>query len=222
MIARRNISLVAVIWLIWIVSDTSTAKAQDAAASPHGQPILKNENTRARSNDRVTPRFRIKDTAFVSAYRDVSRILQHQSTCSEFFGGLAAVEVLDQLAEQVTMSYTDEDIGIRMFGVSTVFHKNGSSLSYRLFQKVEINGRGSFFHQNIVNGPRTPPIGRFAANTREARALMLLHELGHLIQFSPGHWLLPNDGGNGWQSNENTATVEKYCDPAIRALAVKQ
>ena len=36
-----------------------------------------------------------------------------------------------------------------------------------------------------------PGVGAFQPNTREARTLILLHELAHLIRGKDGRWLIP-------------------------------
>jgi len=162
--------------------------------------------------------FAIHDSAFVSAYGDIVKILQDKNKCSDFFGGPMALEAFGHLGAVMRKTYIDQNVGIRMSGDYTIFINAASSFRYRVFQKAEINGRGPFFRQNrFHNELRISDIGSFSANTREARALMLLHELGHMIQTSPGHWLLPDDGNDEWQSKENTRTVEKYCKEFIKA-----
>jgi hypothetical protein len=66
------------------------------------------------------------------------------------------------------------------------------------------------------SGPRFQ-VGRFPAASRPARALMLLHELGHLIRGSEG-WLLQPDGGDAVLSDRNTRTVESRCKEQLLAL----
>ncbi|HYW72330.1 MAG TPA: hypothetical protein VE961_14935 [Pyrinomonadaceae bacterium] len=171
----------------------------------------------AESNTRTA--FHIKDDSFLIAYQDVVKILSEQNGCSDFFGGPEVLEVFHDLASQMTETYSNEPAAIRMHGRQTNVQRAGSSLRYRLFEKAEINGRGSFFRYGLFGEqPKTPTIGRFAPNTREARVLMLLHELGHLIEVATGRWLLPDDGNDPKQSEENTWTVMKHCEPAIRSL----
>jgi hypothetical protein len=61
-------------------------------------------------------------------------------------------------------------------------------------------------------------IGSFPAGTREAKMLMLLHEMAHLIRRPDGKWLIPDDGRNSQQSTANSRTVQKYCGDAIRQV----
>src|SRR5436309_2865068 len=61
-------------------------------------------------------------------------------------------------------------------------------------------------------------VGSFRADTRQARALMLLHELGHLLRGADGRWLLPNDGNDGVLSDLNTKTVESHCEEQLLAI----
>lgn len=166
----------------------------------------------------TTHTFRISDGVFVSAYQDVVRILQGKNECSDFFGGPEALEAFDHLGALLRKTYIDKSVGIRMSGDYVIFERADSSLRYRVFEKAEINGRGTFFRQNSLEKLRTSAIGSFSANTREARALMLLHELGHMIETSRGHWLLADDGNDGWKSKKNTRIVEKHCAQVIRAM----
>ena len=162
----------------------------------------------------------IKDSVYVEAYFDVTRILSEKNSCSDFFGGSdTALEVFTQLAATMTKTYIPANIGIRMSGDYSILDNRTSGIRYRRFNKAEINVRGSFYHQKMFAAdPFVPSIGSFRPNTRAARALMLLHELGHLIEVRPGQWLLPNDGNKPAQSTENTWRVEKQCGQVIRAL----
>jgi len=65
-----------------------------------------------------------------------------------------------------------------------------------------------------TGGPgEEPPPGR-----RAARALILLHELGHLIQDENGDWLIPDDGFDGRQSKANTLRVQQMCRKELDGL----
>jgi hypothetical protein len=48
--------------------------------------------------------------------------------------------------------------------------------------------------------------------------LILLHELGHLIQDNNGDWLLPDDDYDGVHSNANTLRVQQQCHAQLGAL----
>jgi hypothetical protein len=71
----------------------------------------------------------------------------------------------------------------------------------------------------LSSDPHVPKVGSFQPNTREARALILLHELGHLLKGASGGWLLADDGNDVRASERNTALVEKKCGTQIRSLA---
>ena len=60
--------------------------------------------------------------------------------------------------------------------------------------------------------------GNLRANTKEARVLILLHELGHVIEGADGRWLLPDDGKNEGLSRANSSKIEDVCDDQIRGL----
>lgn len=220
MIAGRSISLIGALALAGIAA-AGNVEAQNPAVRERTPVFAASATTAMPTNSErpPEPRFKIKDATFASAYRDASSILQQSNTCSDFFGGPTAIAVLNRLAAQLTKTYLDAGVGIRMSGDYTIFSNGDSSLRYRAFEKAEINVQGAFFHKGTYSEPQTPRVGPFSPNTREARVLMLLHELGHMIEVSPGFWLLPNDGGDEWQSRDNTETVEKYCDRAIRAVA---
>jgi hypothetical protein len=71
---------------------------------------------------------------------------------------------------------------------------------------------------DLLSNPFPSDVGNFSAGSRPARALILLHELGHLIQNENGAWLLPDDGYNGVQSKENTLRVQQECRVQLEAL----
>jgi len=56
-----------------------------------------------------------------------------------------------------------------------------------------------------------------ASNTREARVLMFLHELGHIVK-ADGNWRLPDDGRDAGLSRANTRKIENVCGDEIRNL----
>jgi hypothetical protein len=62
-------------------------------------------------------------------------------------------------------------------------------------------------------------VGSFPPNSREARILMLLHELGHLMRGTDEKWLLPDDGNNMGDSMRNTRKIESVCGNEIRSLS---
>jgi hypothetical protein len=61
-------------------------------------------------------------------------------------------------------------------------------------------------------------IAYFQPNTKEARATILLHELGHLVRTADYSWLLKDDGTDLEQSRKNTDVVLKICRAQILSL----
>jgi hypothetical protein len=160
-----------------------------------------------------------EDKAISSAYWDAFGILSENNRCSEFFGGTDVREVLNRFVGGLKKDYTAPSIGFRMSGPSVSMLNAATKRSYRLFEKMEVNLNGPFYKIRMPNsGPAIRRIGSFESNTREVRALMILHELGHLIKGSDGNWLLPDDGNDPELSLNNTRTVEKSCNDQIRSL----
>jgi hypothetical protein len=83
---------------------------------------------------------------------------------------------------------------------------------------VTVNSIGPLHAVPLATQTRRRLIGRFPSETRAARALILLHEIGHLVQGGDGRWLLPNDGHDAGQSGRNSNTVENYCREQLNAL----
>ena len=160
-----------------------------------------------------------KPTELERAYLDSFSILKYENSCSEFYGGPAAIAALNQLTQQIRPTHLDRKIDIRMTGESMIVTSAVSNFTFRLFQKAEVNLNGPFYQGNIFAGRgRIPQIGPFEPNTREARVTSVLHELGHLIQKPDGQWVLPNDGHDFDQSQENTRRVLDVCGEQIKAL----
>jgi hypothetical protein len=161
-----------------------------------------------------------RDELVNSAYLDASSILAEENACSRFFGGPdAALTVLTRLAAQLHRTRLAPGVGIRMYGGFTDFSDPSRGFSYRLFDKAVVNIDGPFSsRRSFSNEPPVLNIGGFQPDTREARVLMLLHEIGHLISGPDKNWLLPNDGGDDERSEKNTRLVESKCGEQIRAL----
>jgi hypothetical protein len=127
------------------------------------------------------------------AYADAYTILSENNACSNFFGGsrLATV-VLNALRPRLETALVPSNVGIIMSGSVISATDAGTGLAYRLFGKAQVNLTGPFF-RSANNQSQTffRSIGRYSANTRKARVLMLLHELGHLVPGANGGWLLP-------------------------------
>ncbi len=159
-----------------------------------------------------------KPTELERAYLDSFSILKSENSCSEFYGGPAAIAALNQLTQQIRPTHLDRRIGIRMTGESTIVTSMINHFTFRFFDKAEVNLDGPFYQGNIFAGRgRIPQIGPFEPNTREARVTVVLHELGHLIQKPDGQWVLPNDGNDFDQSQENTRRVVDVCGKQIKA-----
>jgi hypothetical protein len=93
-----------------------------------------------------------------------------------------------------------------------------TKLKYRLFANASLNLDGPFYKRKASSSSTTVSgVGSFAPNTREARVLMLLHELGHLMKGPNGDWLLPDDGKSFTDSLSNTRKIESICGEQIRA-----
>jgi hypothetical protein len=153
------------------------------------------------------------------AYHSASLILSEDNPCSRFFGGPSSTEALDQLFDHLKLISATTSLGIRMYGTTMVIMNAKTGLTFRIFEKAEINRTGAFFKtKRFPNEPIVPRVGSFPPATPEARVLMILHELGHSILGKNGKWLLPDDGGNTFLSADNTAIIEKQCEMQLRTL----
>ena len=154
------------------------------------------------------------------AYLDVRTLLDQQGPCNEFFGGNTIEKVVEELVVQLREErFSDSRTGVRMSGSVTLFDDSEKRLSYRLFEIAELNTQGPFYKAKVfAPDPYVPAVGTFGPNTREVRALILLHELAHLVQGKDHTWLIPDDGNNPQLSRLNTSTVESRCGRQIRAL----
>jgi hypothetical protein len=161
-----------------------------------------------------------EDKVIRSAYYDTLKILTNSKKCSDFFGGSSiSVEVFNELMSNVRKSYFSPKVGIEMSGGTTDISRLGHKNKYRVFGRMSINGNGPFYRRRIFNfEPFVPGVGTFQPNTREVRVLMLLHELGHVVQTEEGKWVLPDDGNDQDLSRKNTRTVESVCGGEIRNL----
>jgi hypothetical protein len=143
----------------------SIRRGSEAYTAPHPEPppalSLPNVN-------QLTP--------LDEAYLDAFSILKEDNTCSAFYGGPAAIEVLNQLKLQLKPTLLGGSVAVRMRGRTTNHMSLHDVLSYRLFQKVEINLEGPFYWRSLYYSDLS--IGGFPPNTREARVTILLHELG--------------------------------------------
>ena len=153
------------------------------------------------------------------AYLDASNMLSNNNRCSNFFGGEKANQILEELVITLrAKTMPDARIGIRMSGTFNLA-KSSDGVLYRLFEKAEINSLGAFYRAKMFpSEPLVPNMGSFAPNTRQARVMILLHELAHLIKRNDGTWLIPDDGHSAALSRTNTGTIESVCGEQIRGL----
>ena len=161
------------------------------------------------------------DAVFKQAYADVYAILSTDNGCSRFYGGAApAAYVFNQLAGTFKSGRVGgSGVAGQMSGEVTHITHAPTGLKFRLFAKATLNTDGAFYRrQGGKMDERVPRIGSFAPDTREARALILLHELGHVVKGGGGGWLLGDDGDDPELSERNTELVETNCAAQLRAL----
>lgn len=173
-----------------------------------------------RSTLPVPPELISKDKVLESVYYNTLSILSTNNRCSDFFGGPAAsMEVFSLLMGQVRKDTLSSTVAMRMHGHTVIAANARIPVRYRLFTKVSINMNGPFFRRKNFNSERSVfGVGSFAPNTREVRVLILLHELGHLIEGQDGKWLLEDDGGNEEASRNNSFKIEEVCGNQINGL----
>jgi hypothetical protein len=161
-----------------------------------------------------------KDWNINRAYIDVFKILNTQNPCSSFYGGpRTATTVLNSLVIRVKSRPLLREVSFQMGGSPLIIRDPLSGASYRLFEKTTVNINGSFYQRRAEPMRKFPSdVGNFAPGSRPARALILLHELGHLIQGENGDWLIPDDGFNGEQSKANTLRVQQVCRKELNEL----
>lgn len=169
---------------------------------------------------RASPNTGVRLTLLERAYLDTAEILDKHDGCSQFYRGPDSRRILDELVIRLReRSSNDPRTGLRMAGFFDTYITTESGLRYRIFEVAELNTAGAFYKAKIFPGePFVPDVGSFRPNTREARVLILLHELAHLIKGKEGTWLIPDDGGNAQLSRQNTLTVESRCGAEIRGL----
>ena len=157
--------------------------------------------------------FRNRDWDLTSAYSDVFKILSHQNGCSSFYGGpRTATTVLNGFVTSVKAQPLPPEVSFQMAGRPRLIRDPAARLSYRLFEQAMVNSNGSFYLRRVDAMGRFPSdVGKFAPGSRAARVLILLHELGHLIQDDNGEWLLPDDGSDGVRSKANTMRIQQVC-----------
>jgi hypothetical protein len=160
-----------------------------------------------------------QDKVLGSAYYDTLSILSSNNPCSDFFGGPASVDIFNQLVSRIRKEVFSVGIAMRMSGTTTNIHDARTNMKYRIFDQVTINSHGPFYRKKHAPWePTVPGVGTFQPNTKEARVLMLLHELGHVVRGSDGRWLLPDDGRDEGLSRANSYKIEDVCEDEINSL----
>ena len=160
-----------------------------------------------------------KDWNINQAYGDVFQILSNQNACSDFYRGpRTAITVLNGFVTRVTSHPLIRDVSFEMAGSPVTIHDPALG-TYRLFEKTMVNTNGAFYLRRGDPMRRFPSdVGNFAPGSRAARALILLHELGHLIEGEDGEWLLPDDGYDFKLSKANTSRIQQMCRQELNAL----
>ena len=164
--------------------------------------------------------FSHRDYELTQAYSDVFKILSDENSCSNFYGGpRKATAVLNGFVPLVQSHRLLKELSFEMTGSTRILHNPITGLSYRLFDRAVINSDGSFYRRRLDSLHRFPAdVGSFPPGTRQARALILLHELGHLMKGDDGAYLLPDDGHDGALSNRNTLRVQRACRVQLETL----
>ncbi len=161
-----------------------------------------------------------RDSSFKSAYSDVFTLLHESNNCSEFYGGpRVATTVLNSFITQVKPGILLREVSMEMSGSLQLIHEQSSGASYRLFGRTVVNVNGSFYNHRLdPSYHQSRYIGKYLSGTRAARALILLHEMAHLIRDSDGNWLIPDDGDDRLRSTDNTLRVQKVCFEQLERL----
>ena len=189
-----------------VSSDTRPSVTEESAAAAEERP------------QRLP--FTHKDFELTQAYADVFKILSDQNACSGFYGGpRKATTVLNDFVPLVKSHRLLRELSFQMTGQPRTIYNPVVKVSYRLFDRALVNSDGSFYQRRLDSLRRFPSdVGSFPPGTRAARALILLHELGHLMQGENGDWLIPDDGQDGARSHRNTLLVQHACRPQLDAL----
>ena len=164
--------------------------------------------------------FEKKDWDITQTYFDVFTILSTKNSCSQFYGGpRAGTIVLNDLVTQLKAEPLFQEISFQMEGRPRFVRDHRTGVLYRLFDKATVNTNGSFYQRRESVMRNVPAdVGSFVPASRPARALILLHELAHLIEGENGAWLIPDDGFNVAQSRANTLRIQEVCRAQLKAL----
>src|SRR5690242_564309 len=210
------------LWTNGLLSVLLLQMVQLPAPEPKGElkPAVIEEAAAASDEPPPPLVFAHKNWELTQAYSDVFKILSAENSCSGFYGGpQKATTVLNDFVPLVKGYRLERESSFEMNGRPSLIYNPVRGVSYRLFDNVLVNTEGSFYKRRIDSQHRFPAnVGEFAPGTRPARALILLHELGHLIRGADGSWLLTDDGHDGMQSNRNTLVVQHACRAELEAL----
>jgi hypothetical protein len=149
------------------------------------------------------------------AYLDAFTILNDDNECSRLFGGRYAISALNEFVSRLKPTHLDRNVAVRMSGSITTMQSNKTGFSFRVFDKTEINLRGSFFR----NPDHAPLVSNYQPDTRESRVVVLLHELGHMVKGEDDNWVLPDDGSDNSLSVANTRHVVSTCHKQIESVS---
>lgn len=195
-----------------------TAPSQVDQTGVHTRPI---ENVAVSPEDVPPPLdFPKKDWNLRHSYSDVFKILSKENSCSNFYGGpRAATIVFNDFVAHVKPQLLFREISFQMEGKPRFIRDHSTGVFYRLFDKTIVNREGAFYQRRVDLMDKFPSdVGSFFPGSRPARALILLHELAHLIQGENGAWLIPDDGHNPRQSKANSLRIEEVCRAQLNTL----
>ena len=194
-----------------------SVQAQAQQANPENNPVAIDAVAVPIEKPLVVRR---KDWNITQAYIDVFKILSNQNTCSDFYRGRrTATRVLNSFVTAIKSQPLLREVSFQMAGHPRLIRDPATGASYRFFEQTMVNINGSFYQRRADPMRKFPSdVGNFSPGSRAARVLILLHELGHLIQNKNGDWLIPDDGFNGEQSKANTLRVQQVCRKELEAL----
>ena len=161
-----------------------------------------------------------KDWYITQDYSVVFSLINYKNACSDFYGGpRAATTVLNDFVAQVKPQPLLREISFQMAGNPRFIRNDSAGVLYRLFARTTVNTNGSFYQRRVDPMRNVPAdVGSFLPGSRRARALILLHELAHLIEGENGTWLIPDDGYDVEKSRANTLRIQKVCRAQLDAL----
>lgn len=157
--------------------------------------------------------------SFRAPYLHAFEILKEDNSCSRFFGGPPrALRILNRFTERLEeRRLPSTSVVIKMSGRYTKTIDLVTGAKYRLFDEVMVNSNALFYTGRSPDA-ELKFFGRFRSDTKQAKVLALLHELGHLVEGANGAWLLRDDGNNTELSLRNTKVVESRCIKQLLAI----